>query len=150
MVLSLWTTSSVAVSLDVSRQHVECSPVNLWSSVNCNTRQWEFFSFVGCDFLRQFPLKIHHLSRSATQAMPVRSSPRISQWLSWATVASYSSTFNDTQNCSHSIIDDQQCLTHTACAWADTIFSLLTEPNYLRVVRLSSLVFPSLQFSFCP
>ena len=38
------TTSSVTVSLDVCRRHVESSWLNFWSSFNCNPWQWRFSS----------------------------------------------------------------------------------------------------------
>ena len=48
------TTSSVTVSLDVCRRHVESSWLNLWSSFNCNPWQWRFStSPVRCSFHRQ-------------------------------------------------------------------------------------------------
>ena len=57
------TTSSVAMSLDVSRQQVEPSRLRLWNSFKCNPRQRG---------LRQFQLR--HLPRSATSLHPMNQS----------------------------------------------------------------------------
>ena len=62
------TTSSVSVSLNVSRQNAESSRLILRRSLNHNPWQWGSRSFfVSCDLLRQLP-------RTGTQAFPVRRS----------------------------------------------------------------------------
>ena len=68
------TTSSVTVSLDVSKQHVESSWLSLWNPFHHNPWQCESSSFfVSFDFLCQqhHLTSHHHLPRRATQAVPV-------------------------------------------------------------------------------
>ena len=75
------TTSSVSVSLNVSRQNVESSQLNLQRSFNHNPSP-----------------------RSATQAVQVRQFTSIAQCPSCPTFASHNSVLRNAQNCPCSII----------------------------------------------
>ena len=99
------TTSSLTRSLDVSRQHVESSWLNLWRSFNNNPSQWKSSSFfVRCGFLCQLQPKSHPLPWRATQAIPIRRIPCIAQCLSCPTLASHKLRSGNAQNCSCSIL----------------------------------------------
>ena len=129
------TTSSVTMSVNVSRQNVESSRLNLWRSFNPQS----FSFFVCCDLLCQLQFQSHHLPRSATQAVPVRRFPSIAECLSCPTFASHNSILGHAQNCSSSIMKtDKNSLSHAACKWTDTVFSIFTEPNLLSKLRLGS------------
>ena len=111
------TTSSVTASLDVTRQHMESSWLRLWNSFHHKPWQWRSRSFfVSCDFRCQLHVKSHHLPRRATQAVPVRRVPCITQCLSRPTFASHNSVHGNAQHCSRSsMMTDQDALSHAAC-----------------------------------
>ena len=111
-----WTTSSVTMSLDVSRQHLESSWLNLPNSFLHSSWQWRSCPFsVSCDFLCKLQFRSHHLPRPAAQAVPVRRVPGIAQCMSRPTFASHNSVLGNAQNYSHSIMmTDKHSLSHAA------------------------------------
>ena len=127
------TTFNVTVSLDASKQNVGA----LSTTILGNGRSRSFF--VSCDFLRQLQFWSHHLPRSATQAVPVRRFPSITQCLVCPTLASHNSVLGNAQKLAKE-------LTPSSPIVRNQTFS----PNcatgflHLRPVLLISLVFPSL------
>ena len=131
------TTPCLSVRSNVRRQDPESSGFNIWRSFSHNPWQWGSRSlFVSWDLLCQLQFRSHHLQQRATQAVPVRRVPRITQCLSRPTFASNNSILGKTQNCSCSMMmTNEDSLSHAACKCTDTTFSKFAEPNFLSRLR---------------
>ena len=112
-----WTTSSVTVSFDVSRQLVEYL-LGSASGTLCTTllgNGGPAPSMSAVTFSVNFNSAVH-LPRSATQAFPVRRFPSLTQCLSRPTFAAHNSVLGNAQNYSCSIMmTDKDSVSHAAC-----------------------------------
>ena len=106
------TTSSVAVSLNVSRQHAGSSRLNFWNSINCNPRQRGALIALCLKGLSSISPQEPPSSTGCHTDLPFFCCiPCTTQWLSHPAFVSCNSTLGGAQKMIPSGRDDQQrCL----------------------------------------